>query len=467
MNEHSDWTPRIDPDKKLPKRTMLAEAIISAIDSGELPYGFRLPTHRELAHRLGYSVQTVSASYQEVQRRGYIRSVVGSGSIVIANNPGKDGNFILAPGPSDGADMSTVLPTYTMLHEAASRRMMTALGRADNSIWMSPSRPLAGLPHHRDAAAKWLLSLGVDVPTDQIFLTNGATHAIFVALSVIARPGDVVLTERLTENGIVGAANVLGLSLKGLETDDQGIIPDALDAACRKNDIAALIWIPSLGNPTAHLARAERRREIANIAKRHDIAVIEDEIYKPLLDEELPSISTLLPKKGFFISGFSKSVMAGLRVGYLTAPAPFAMRVASVLRSTTWSVAPLLAEIASRWIGDGTAEQLINAQREEANARQEILAEHLAPHIASTHRSALSAWLEIPSGWDENTLVALLRERQILVTPSAPFKVTPDSPEAGIRICLSSPPTHDALVSALKQIKTVFDQLPAMDFVHT
>jgi DNA-binding transcriptional MocR family regulator len=458
----SNWLARIRFDDAGPKHFILANAISDAIGKGELADDQQLPTHRALAEQLGVSVQTVSISYQEVQRRGLIYSIVGRGSFVRSKPPAQSGNFLLTPDTGDETDLSVVQAAYTVEHEQCARQVMAALAEADNSAWMNLSRPVAGLERHREAVLPLLERLRAPSRADRVVITNGATHAIFLALAAVARPGDTVLTENMTENGILGAANILGLTLRGLPTDDEGIVPEAFEAACAKGGIAALVWVPTFGNPSNHLAGARRREAIAAVAARHRIPVIEDEVYKPLTDVSLPSITQLLPELGFFCTSLTKCVMTGLRVGYLVAPHSFALRVASLLRATTWSAPPLMGEIAAQWLADGTASHLVEVQRREVRQRHQLLMSALGEYVHRAHPLSLSTWLRIPEGWTEASLVRVLRERKVLVTPSTPFVVDRALAEPGIRICVAGRVSQQALAGALQIMRETFMQLPSL-----
>ncbi|MBB5216513.1 PLP-dependent aminotransferase family protein [Parapusillimonas granuli] len=448
-----------------PKHAALTAAILDAIESGKLGSGVQLPTQRDLAARLGMSVQTVSNCYQELQRRGVVSSVVGRGSFVTARAAAA-GSFLAAPGTGDDIDLSVVQGIYTEAHETAARQLMQALSQEDNSTWMYPSRPVAGLVRHRDIAAGWLNARGICASTENLIITNGATQAIFLALAAVGRPGDTVLTEHLTENGIIGAANVLGLKLRGLPTDHEGVLPDAFDAACSQFKVAALVWVPTFGNPIGHLASLARREQIAAIAQRHGVAVIEDEVYRPLLSDSLPSISELVPELGFTVTSMTKSVMTGLRVGYLVAPHLFCLRIAGILRAVSWNTAPLMAEIAYSWMFDGTAARLIEVQRRELRARNAILYEELSAHLTTRHELSPTAWLNVPASWTEDSLIGVLRERGVLVTGSRPFAVDPPSRQEGIRIGLAGAVTQAGLRAGLQTIAATMEQLPTLSNVR-
>src|SRR5262249_168879 len=145
---------------------------------------------------------------------------------------------------TDTADLSIVRGVYTEAHEHASRKLMGELAETDNSAFMRPCRPIAGLDEHRLAARSWLKGLSVEADKDSILITNGAAHALFLAVAAVVRPGETVLTENLTDHGVIGLASVLGFTLRGLPTDREGILPEALDAACASGDVAALVLIP-------------------------------------------------------------------------------------------------------------------------------------------------------------------------------------------------------------------------------
>jgi DNA-binding transcriptional MocR family regulator len=369
------------------------------------------------------------------------------------------GRFMLDRASGETVDLSIARCVYTDAHEKASRQVMAALSRSDNGPFMRPCRPIAGLDSHREAARLWLRRLGIGVPADRILITNGAAHGLFLALASVVRPGDMVLTEALTDHGVIGLASVLGFSLRGLATDEEGILPEALEAACASGPVKAMVITPSLTNPTSHLAGAERRRDIADIARKYNVFIVEDEVYKPLLDVQLPSMTTLVPELGFCTTSFTKSVLTGLRVGYLVVPSQFSIRASSVLRVTSWSATYLAAEIATRWSEDGTADSLLSIQRTEIKARQRIVQDVLGPHIAGSHPLSLSAWLKVPARWTEAGLVAALADRNIAVTPSDPF-VAGSGRQTGIRICIGGRMSEAILRSTLQTMREIFEQLP-------
>ena len=454
------WSPTLEKRRGVSKYKLLTERIIADVETGVLVPGARMPTHRELAHRLGISVQTVSFSYKDAEKQGFLRGEVGRGTFVQAPVTESADRFMLDREPNEVVDLSIIRAVYTEEHEAASRALLVALAASDNSAFMYPCRPIAGLDDHRDAARPWLSGLGVEAGRERIIITNGAAHAIFLAVAAVVRAGDVVVTEQLTDHSIIGLANVLGFTLKGLATDAEGLLPEAFETACSAGGVKALFTIPTFTNPTTHLMGAARRHEIAGIARKYGVFIIEDEVYKPLLDHALPAFAQLAPDLGFFATSFTKSVLTGLRVGYLVVPPHYSIRVSSILRVTGWSATNVVAEMASRWVRDGTASALVEVQRREVRARQALVTEILGPAVASAHPLALCALLAVPQPWSEHALVRVLANQRIAVTSSEPFIANGDRSARRIRICIGGSHSHRTLRDAFHRIVAIFEQLP-------
>lgn len=453
------WRPSLAKQKGETKHAALTERIIHDIDSGLLKPMDRMPTHRDLARDLGLSVQTVSLSYKDAERLGYLSGEIGRGTFVKARVTDRAGRMMLDHSPNEVQDLSIIRGVYLDAHETASRAVFREMADGDVADFMRPCRPIAGLDRHRETARSWLGRFGVTADAERILITNGAAHGVFLALSCIIRSGDVVLCENLTDHGIIGLANVLGFSLKGLPTDAEGVLPEAFEAACDAGGVRALVTIPTLSNPTGHVAGAARRRDIAAIAARHGIFVVEDEVCRPMIEDDLPSVTEMLPDLGFFVTSFTKTVLTGLRVGYLVVPPSYSIRAASILRVSSWSGTYLTAEIATRWINDGTAQRLLYIQRDEARARQILAREILADHIASSHPLSLCAWMKVPAHWTEDGLVRALANQNVAVVSSEPFIAGPGH-GGGIRICLGGRMSHPGLVKALTIVRNVFEQLP-------
>lgn len=445
MTNESRWVPKI-ADRAGPRHAAIAEAIADDVASGALKPGDRLPTHRDLAEWLQVSVGTVTRAYAEAQRRGLISGEVGRGSFV------KRPDLGAPPIPEDAGDgvidFSLNLPATC----DGARRLADTLGQLAREC-LNPLleyQPDGGLPHHRAAGARWLAKAGVAARPENIVVTDGAQHAMAVVFLAIAGPGDVVLTEALTFHGMKELAAHLRLKLHGLPMDQEGIIPEAFEQACRTLKPRALYCMPNLQNPTAAVMGVARREAIVEIARRHGVILVEDDVYGFLLgDQAPPPLAALAPEITYHLTSLSKSVAPGLRVGYVATPAGQGPRVGAAVRVTCRMATPLMAEIAARWIQDGQAEHFAEFQRREVAARRAIAGQALAGVETRTHPKSFHLWIPLPEPWRAEDFVRALKDQGVLVLPAETFAVARTENPHAVRVCLGAPRTRDQVAKGL------------------
>lgn len=442
------------------KYKVLVQAISADIENGALQDGARLPPQRVLGSELGISVQTVTNAYKELERHGLIRCEVGRGSFVSKRMTEQVSSYMLDISERSLVDFSIARIVHTSEHDVAWRKVCADLATQDDQPWIRECRPIAGFEYHRAAAAAWFETLGLKTSLDRLLITNGASHGIFLALASLVSPGDVVLCENLTDHGVIGSAQVLGFTLKGLDIDEFGIQPEHFEDMCANERITALVCTPNLNNPTVALMPDSRRKAIARIAERYGVYVIEDDVYGPLLAQRSPPISSYLPDLAFYCTSFTKSVLCGLRTGYLSVPRRLALRVDSILRVNSWMATPLLAEIATRWISDGTATRLLKIQRERLTKRHAMVRDILGEYVLGQHPTALSAWIGIPEYWGLDSLVRELRRRNIAVTLPDPFAVRGTPRPNAFRLCVGAEVSDVQVRTALAILLEVFEQFP-------
>ncbi len=449
------------------KSKVLVRAIAADIDNGTLKEGTRLPPQRELSQKLGISGQTVTNAYKELEQHGAIRCEIGRGSFVAKRVTEKVATYMLDRADRSVIDFSIAAIVHTPEHDHYWREACAALAVQPDHPWMRLCRPIAGFEYHRAAGVQWLASLGMETSIDTLLVTNGASQALFLALASLVSTADVVLCENVTDHGVIGCAQVLGFTLKGLDTDEYGIRPDHFEDMCANERITALVCTPNLNNPTGSSMPDSRRRAIARIADRYGVYVIEDDVFGPLLAQRPPPICSHLPELGFYCTSFTKSVLTGLRVGYLSMPRRMALRVESILRVTSWMATPLLAEIATRWIGDGTAQKLIETQRTRLADRHRMVGDVLGEFVLGQQQpAALSVWLGIPNHWQVDNLVQELRNQHIAVTSPDPFLVSGTPRPNAIRVCLGAEGGDTRINAALLTIAGVYRQYPRVNH-HT
>ena len=436
-----------------PKFRQIADAIGDSVSDGRLAKGSRLPPQRDLAYALGVSLNTVSRAYADAIKRGFVQGEVGRGTYVREVGP------LPAEAQSAGLTRSSEGPIDFSLNLPVPGHAAGALARALEAL--SGSNALASFldyqtagdqGHHAEAGVQWLGRVGLDARPDDIVLTCGAQHGIMVALLAATRPGDVLLTDALTYAPIRAMAHHLGLKIVPVASDDGGLSPEALDAACSRVATKLLYCLPTLQTPTTATMDADRRAAIAAVARQRDLTVIEDDVFGHLPPERPLPLACFAPERTIYITSVSKSLAPGLRVGYLHAPAGTAQALRSAVRLSSWMPPPLMAEIASRWIEDGTADRLNAFQRNEIASRQ-AMARALIP---SRHLRAdpygFHAWLPLPSHWHPDVFRMEAQNRGVKVLVGGTFAVDPsDSPNA-VRLCLSHESTRARVQAGLTAI---------------
>jgi DNA-binding transcriptional MocR family regulator len=443
------WVPDLGRDAG-PKYVALANAIAEGARSGSLVPGTRLPPQRALATRLGMNLSTVSKAYDLAAEMGVVAGEVGRGTFVrMLSAPER------IPWPKgaggDGLDMSSNFPFPSMTSGELAESLQ-ALASLPFSADLLKYHPNSAHPGHLAAGAAWMAGLGLETTGDRLLITSGAIHGIFVSLLATARPGDPIFLEEYTSPAIIGACRTLGLRATALPLDAEGIRPDALEAAAKRERPKALVVVPNLQNPTLAIMSLTRRKEIVEIARRHGFVLIEDEVYGPLLgdkDRQVP-LAALAPERTCFCSSLSKSVAPGLRVGFLTVPASLRADALNAIRVSTWMTSPLLAQLAANWIGDGMALRLVDRHRAITRRRQQIAREILQDFALVAHDAALHLLLMLPEPWRAGPFAAHLQSLGVAVLPSSEMAVEQGARQSFVRLSLCNIEKEGAVRKALE-----------------
>ncbi len=430
------WQP--DPTLiRRPAYLSLADQFARAIHDGRLANGERLPTHRRLADELKLSVQTVSRAYEELIRRGLVSGEIGRGSFVQTQRREPDPPY-LPERPGEVIDLSILKPVCETMHLERLREALSWLGETLPPASALSFRPNMVFPRHKAVAVEWLKLCGIETSAQNVSVTNGATAGMTVALMSVAPPGSTVATEAIGHHTLVPLSRYLGFNLEGLPIDGDGILPEALDEACRHADIRAVFVQPSVINPTASLMGSVRRSQLAEVARRHDIAIIENDVLGPLVEDRAPPLAYFAPERTLYVTSFSKITLPGLRIGYLVAPDRYVAAAANRHLVTSWMATPMVAEIASRWVVDGTAMDLVRWQRTALRRRLDIAAEVLGGIRYRAQRDGMHLWLELPGDRAEEGFVAQARLQGVAIAPGVSFRIADAPWTPAVRISLGS-----------------------------
>jgi DNA-binding transcriptional MocR family regulator len=424
----------------------LAATLESDIGSGRLAPGVRLPPQRDLAHSLGIGVGTVTKAYAEAERRGLTRARVGQGT------------FVAGPGaaPDDAPtrrtlDLSVNLPPSAAA-EAAMFKLWPALRERPEFSLLGGYAGVDAPERLRRSVVRWLdesAQLG-DVPRPDPVLCNGAMQALLLATRAVSRPGDVVLCEALTFPVYKAIAEGLGVKLVGIELDAEGACPEALRRAARETGARAVMLIPTLNSPTARTCSLARRKALVAAARKDDLTIIEDDVYGCYAHggAPAPALAALAPERTFYVGSASKSLLPGLRAGWIVPPPARRDDLLNLVR--TLGAAPsLIGHLAfAALVETGEAARLLGTIRAEAKARTELALSMLGKAVeAPSTPQSLHLWLPLP-GERAEQVVRLALAEGVRLSPPGSHAVASEAP-TGVRICVGGPRSRAELQTAL------------------
>ncbi len=493
------WEPEISA-RRGPLYKVIADRLARDIEAGQLDPGARLPTHRALADRLGVTVGTVTRAYAEAERRGLVAGQVGRGTFVnpfrdkpLRDKPVRDKPLrdkapamlldpaisldntpllakVLRPAPStalvsaapdkarpDFIDLDQLRPAQGP-HVAALAAALKAPGTTDNLADFLADAPQARDLAHRAAGAEWFAKLGISVTAERVHATASARQALHAVLAMLGAPGDIVLTDPVTYPGIQPIAAQLGLRLHCVQADDNGMLPDSLELACWSSGARLLYLMPTLHNPTTITMPEQRRLDLVEIARKYDVRIVEDEVCGVLGSDRIASFTTLAAERSFCVTSLALGVAPGLRTGFVTAPQSASAHLRSSVEAIGGKPAPMLANVAVRWIEDGAADWLLDWQRAELAARNRIASEILAGQRIKNGAMAPHIWLELPERWHAGDFARRLAKRGIILTPSAKFAPDRAAAPRAVRISLGAAPTRESLRRGLAGVAKALDE---------
>lgn len=460
-----NWVPDLAKYGK-PHYVAIADAIADDIESGRLASTDRLPPQRQLATRLDLNFTTVARGYVEAQRRGLIEARVGQGTFV---KPSVKRSLVPQMSRPEAArrpalvDFTMNLPPEPEDPELLGRMREAFVDVSADLPSLLRYQGFGGSPADKDAALAWLLKLrGLRAAPNRLLICPGAHSALLAIMTTLTQPGDAVCCEDLTYPGARSIAAHLGLRLIGLPTDQEGIDAQAFAATCVRQAPKALYLNPTLLNPTTMTVSLRRREAIVDVARRYDVAIIEDDAYGFIPPDPPAAFYALAPEITYHVAGLAKCLGAGLRLAWLLTPSARAgLPVAANLRAATVMASPLTAAVATRWIEDGTADLLLAFIREESRARQRIAADLLPAGSVRTDPNGFHLWMTLPERWSRSAFASQARSTGIGVVASDPFVAAGAAPEA-VRICLGGLASRWDVAHALEVIAHALDGTPAM-----
>ncbi len=413
------------------KYLALSEGIRAAVADGRLGSGSRLPTVRELAHRLGVTPGTVARAYQRLTEAGILDAQVGRGTFVARLHPAP----AIAAAPGDAGVLDLLRPRLPDLGQAEIIRR--ALRRAAEA----PVGDLLDYPG-REAGLALRAALMRDmgrmdlgpVTAEDLVLTHGAQHAYVLVLQTVLRgPAPAVAVETLAYPGFRHGAKLVRAEVVTVEADAEGPVPASLAAACDRARVQVFATSSHAQNPTTVKTSLARRREIAALARARDFQIVEDECYRRT-SEEMPTYRALAPERVWYLGSISKSFLAAFRIGFAIAPEGRLAEARLTARHNSFGLPYPIVAAAAEIIGAPEFPRVRDAVAAAMAARMRMMAAALSGFALTWREDVPFALLRLPPGWRTSGFVRAAGDRGVLVRPVEDFVLVDGHAPNAVRI---------------------------------
>jgi DNA-binding transcriptional MocR family regulator len=398
----------------------LANSLKTAVERGDLAAGARLPPERPLAEALGVSRTTVVLAYAQLRKAGLLESRQGSGTWVPRRaglpsprpqSEGRSRSFLVdsvtraaAEEPADTIGfLGACLPAAgDLLDEAweATRADLAALGRG-------PGYSPQGLPALRREVAAHLERRGLPTTPDDLLVTAGAQQALDLVARFLVAEDDAVVLEDPTYLGAIDAFSLARVRLLALPVGSAGAEVGALGRLIAEARPALVYLVPTFHNPTGTVLPEGGRREVARLAAKTGVIVMEDESLADLsFGPEAPSpIAAFGPQAPILTVGsLSKLFWAGLRVGWIRGPRPLIARLTRLKVTADLSGSTVSQALAARLLP--RRDEVVRLRRRELQARLErlsgLLREKLPEWTWLPPDGGLNLWVRLPTASAED-----------------------------------------------------------------
>ncbi len=446
------WTPVLDKSK--PLYLAIADAITTDVENGLLRSGSRLPPQRDLAWRIGVTLGTVTRAYKEAEQRGLLAGQVGRGSYI----SGTKRPTALPVMQSQGTlDLSQAIPPMVVTAQEFDAALANVM-HEQNRLELLEYTPPEGFPHHRELGRQWLQHSNVNADHADIIVTAGAHIALTTILGAIAEPRDAVMAEE-TNYALLGATlRNAYLEALPIEMDNEGLVPDAFERAARSGRSRILYLVPTLQNPTTTTMNRPRREAIVTIARKYDITIIEDDVFRLLDARTQPApFYALAPERTFYITSLSKILAPGLRMGFIATP-PQDRNLKSYIRTGPGRSVGVTAEVARFWFETGLADGILTRIRNELAVRRDVFLDTFKGTPYRCETGAPYAWLKLPEHWIASRFTAALAARGVKVNPGATFELGASKPDRHVRLCFGTPANVYQMRATFEQIRALMDE---------
>jgi DNA-binding transcriptional MocR family regulator len=424
-------TAQLNPASASPLWVQVQRQVRGLIRQGEWGPGSRLPAVPELAERFQVHRLTVLKALAALKRTGWVQTVHGRGSFVSERLPEAHGHRLPdSDYPFEGTSLvagegrlgpwlgetlvraqdrtlvsfSAGFPPADLLPGEALRRLHGQLTRELGAEAWTYAPP-AGHPAYLDAVGSWLAGHHEPVAAGWgIRAVPGAQAGLALAIEAFTVPGDAVAVESPCYVGALALLKALGREAVPVPVDRMGLDPERLASVLQRREPKLLFTVPSFHNPTGMTLSRARRERILALTRAHGTLVVEDDTYGDLRFSGTP-IPSLRCLEGaghvIHLGSFSKSLAAGLRLGYLIAPDELLRRLAPLQDVHTIALPTLSQAVVGRFLDSGGFARHLGRLRRALKSRRDAMVEVVHAHFpegteVTEPKGGMHLWVMLP-----------------------------------------------------------------------
>jgi DNA-binding transcriptional MocR family regulator len=426
----------------------IVRAVAARIDDKVLRSGARMPSIRQFAAAHGVSAFTVVASYDRLVAQGYLESRRGAGFFVRERavvqpsrarrgraeeaDPGErplDVTWLIRnmfrQAPMQRMPGSGMLPPEWLDGEAVANALRD-VSRQNSRSLLSYGHPQGFLPLRQQLQLK-LAELEMYAGPDQFVTTLGITQALDIVAREFTRPGDTVFVDDPAWFLMFGSFAALGLKVVGIPRLADGPDTAQLAALAAVHKPRLFIINSLLHNPSSNSLSAAKAFQVLRIAAEHDFIIVEDDIYCDLHPGAAVQPATRLAaldqfERVIYLGGFSKSLAANLRVGFIAASPEWASRLSDRKMLGTLTTSEIGERVVYKILSEGTYRKHIERLRQRLDAaRPRALRqlERVGLKVPVAPPAGMFLWVD--TGMDTNVLAARAMAQDLLLAPGCLF----------------------------------------------
>jgi 2-aminoadipate transaminase len=445
----------LDRQNHVPLYAQIVAQVRQMITTDALKIGDRLPANRVLAQSLGVNRTTVTTAYEELIAEGLLASRVGSGTYVAAQPPrakerAETSAQQLTPlnwealltslppdewlsnrglrGPKEGIWLTHALPATELFPLEEFRRATDRVLRREGRSLLQ-----LGTSHGYEPLQQYLLQqmglVGIDAAPDELLVTSGCQQALDLLRQILLAPGDEVVIENPTYPGALSLFCQPQYKFISVPVNENGLDLDVLEDVLQQRRPKLIYLVPTFHNPTGVTMDLAARKRLIELAARHRVPIVEDEIYRELRYDgaALPSLKALDPYGVvIYLNSFSKAAFPGLRVGWMVAPRPVIEHL-HALKQRTDLHGSLLAQAAiCEWARSGEFTKHVARCRRSYKQRRDALFAALEKHFPDNVRwtkpdGGMTVWVTLPPACDAQRLLVAAEAQGVSFTPGSRF----------------------------------------------